>query len=179
MKYKMIRKRKRSSLTDYKKRVELLKGDRPRVVVRKSNRGVLLQLVGYQQGGDRVLTSISSNALRKYQWAPRSNIPTAYLTGLMLAQAAKKLDLKEVVLDIGLAKPGKFSVVFAAGKGAADGGLKLLNNIEFDEKRLSGAHIAEYAKSGQDFQGYGKEKFDPKTIVERFAETKKKIMENK
>ena len=176
MKYKMIRRRKRQAVTDYKKRIEMLKGDMPRVVVRKSNKGVLVQLVGYQTSGDKVLTSISSNALRKYQWAPRNNIPTAYLTGLMLAQAAKKLDVNEVVLDIGLAKPGKFSVVFAAGKGAADGGLKLLNGIEFDEKRLSGAHIADYAKSGRSFPGYDKEKFDPKTIVERFTETKKKIM---
>lgn len=171
----MIRSRRRTAVTDYKKRVELLKGDMPRVVVRRSNKGVLVQLVNYEPAGDKILTSVNSNSLRKYQWAPRSNIPTAYLTGLMLARRAKKFDVKGSVLDMGLAKPGKYSVVFAAAKGAADGGLKLLNSIEFDEKRLSGQHISDYAKSAK-FTGYEKEKFDAKRIAELFAETKKKIM---
>lgn len=180
----MVKKRRRDSLTDYSKRVALLMGNMPRIVVRKSNRSITTQIVTFEAKGDKVLTSVSSKELKKMSWEPRSNIPTAYLTGLLLAHKAKKLDLKEIVLDIGLYKPAKSSVIFAAAKGAADGGLKVLNTIEFDEKRLKGTHIAEYAKLiksdneiyKKQFSGYTENKFDVEKLDEHFETTKKKIM---
>ena len=180
MLYKTIKKRRRLALTDYRKRVALLKGDTPRIVVRKSNRGIIAQVVVFQPTGDKVLTGVSSNALRKFDWAPRSNTPTAYLTGLMLAKRAKKLNLEKLVLDIGLYKPGKSAVVFAAARGAVDGGLAVANSIAIDENRLKGAHIANYAKSakgkGHQFAAYAEQKADPEKIVETFENIKKKIM---
>ena len=68
-------------------------------------------------------------------WEPRCNIPTAYLTGLLLAKKWKG----EATLDIGLYKPVKGSVVFAAAKGAQDGGLKLGANIEIDPQGFRAA----------------------------------------
>jgi large subunit ribosomal protein L18 len=181
--YKMIKKRRRLALTDYRKRVALLMGGMPRVVVRKSNRSITMQIVAFQPTGDKVLTGITSKDLVKFNWQPRSNIPTAYLTGLALAKRAKKLELKELVLDIGLYKPGKSSVVFAAAKGAVDGGLKISNSIEFDEKRLAGAHISDYAKLiKQDNEKYKKQfsgytgGFDVEKLSEIFEAAKKKIM---
>ncbi len=181
----MIRNRRRQALTNYKKRVELLKGGMPRIVVRKSNRGILVQIISYGEDGDKVITGISSKVLKSVEWQPRSNIPTAYLTGLMLAKRAKTMKIEAVVLDIGLYKPDKASVIFAAAKGAADGGLKVLNSIEFDEKRLSGQHIAQYAKAlkakGADdykkqFSAYEESKFNAESIAETFAKAKQKIM---
>lgn len=179
---KVIKRRRAKSLTDYRKRIALLSGEMPRVVVRKSNRSVTVQIVGFQPNGDKVLAGVTSNTLRAYGWEPRSNIPTAYLTGLTMAKKAqaKNLKLGELVLDIGLNKPQKSSVVFAAAVGAVDGGLKILSAIDFDENRLKGAHIANYAKSaGKKFTGYAERGFDPEKIQESFETVKKKIMETK
>ncbi len=184
MKYRMIKKRRRLALTDYRKRTALLMGGMPRVVIRKSNRSITMQIVAFLPAGDKILTGISSNELKKFAWQPRSNTPTAYLTGLALAQKAKSLNLKELVVDIGLYKPGKASVVFAAAKGAADGGLNILNGIEFDEKRLKGAHISNYAKLikpdnkkyMKQFSAYEESKFGVENMEQLFEATKKKIM---
>ncbi|MFI5412700.1 MAG: 50S ribosomal protein L18 [Candidatus Micrarchaeales archaeon] len=184
MKYRMIKKRRRTALTDYSKRVALLMGNMPRVVIRKSNRSITLQIVNFEPAGDKVVATANSKELMKFNWAPRSNIPTAYLTGLLLASKAKKLNLNEIVVDIGLSKPQKSSVMFAAAKGVADGGLKVLNSIEFDEKRLKGSHISEYAKLiksdaetyKRQFSGYTEQKFEVEKLSENFESAKKKIM---
>jgi large subunit ribosomal protein L18 len=175
--FRMIKNRRRSSVTDYKRRIALLKSRLNRVVVRKSNRSIRMQIVEYTEKGDRILASAGSGELAAMQWQPRANIPTAYLTGMLLAKKAKGMATQEMVLDTGLYKPIKSSVVFAAAKGAIDGGLKIANNIEFDEKRLSGQHISEYAKAaGKDkFSGYRKANFDAQRMKEIFEELKKKI----
>ena len=173
-KYRMIRRRRREALTAYGKRINTLKGLKPRIVVRKSNRGITAQIVAFEPKGDKVLIGVTSNDLRSLGWEPRSNIPTSYLTGMLLAKRAKATaGAQELVLDIGIYKPQKSSVIFAAAKGAADGGLKVLNTIEFDEKRLKGGHIAEYAKSakGKQFSAYAEKKFDPSKIAEHFDPT--------
>ncbi len=184
MRYRMVKKRRRQALTDYRKRVALLMGSMPRIVIRKSNRGVTAQIVAFQPNGDRVLTGVTSSELKKLNWMPRSNTPTAYLTGLALAKKAKKLNLGEVVVDTGLYKPGKSSILFAAVRGAADGGLKVLNDIKVDEKRIRGEHISGYAKLikqnaekyNKQFSGYGSGKFVVERLDSAFDEVKKKIM---
>jgi large subunit ribosomal protein L18 len=184
MRYKMIKKRRRLALTDYRKRVALLLGNMPRVVIRKSNRGITMQIVAFEPKGDKVITGVSSKELAKYGWSPRSNTPTAYLTGLALAQKAKSHKFESLVIDIGLYKPGKASVIFAAARGAADGGLKILNNITFDEKRIKGAHISNYArlikpdnnKYKKQFSAYEEAKLNPEMLEQLFEATKKKIM---
>ena len=170
-------------MTNYKKRIAMLKGGLARVVVRKSNRAINVQIAEYDSTGDKVVTSANSRELKAFGWEPRSNIPTAYLTGLLLAKKAKDMKGKELILDIGLYRPMKGSVIFAAAKGSVDGGLSILSNIEFDAKRLSGAHISDYttkkealAKSGSQFSAYAKAGFDASKIVERFEEVKKKIL---
>jgi large subunit ribosomal protein L18 len=178
--FRAIRNRRRSSVTDYKRRIALLKSRLPRVVIRKSNRSIKMQITEYTDKGDRVLASADSKELLKMEWQPRANIPTAYLTGLLLAKKAKGMGANEngMVLDTGLYKPIKSSVVFAAAKGAIDGGLKIANSIEFDQKRLSGQHIADYAKEAGDegFAAYRKEKFEVQRMAEIFESVKKKML---
>ncbi len=175
-----IRKRRAQSLTDYKKRVELLKGRLPRLVVRKSNRSVTVQLVKYEQNGDRVLATANSAELRALNWLPHSNIPTAYLTGMLLAKKAKPMNVGKAVVDTGISKPVKFNVLFAAAKGCADNGLDVPNAIEFDEARLEGKHVAAYAATtggkGVMFSQYKKQGIDAAKIDVLFNEVKKKIM---
>jgi large subunit ribosomal protein L18 len=177
---KIRRIRRARSLTDYKKRVALLKGRLPRVVVRKSNRSVTAQLVAYEPDGDKVIASAHSRELAQLGWPPRGNIPTAYLTGMLLAKKQKANGVGRVVLDTGISKPVKSNVLFAAAKGCADGGLELINSIEFDPARLAGKHISAYAASaagqGSVFSKYRSAGIDPAKIDVLFEEVKKKIL---
>ncbi len=178
--HRHIRARKRSAKTNYKRRIALLKSGLPRIVVRRSNRRILVQAISYDRKGDMVLASAESRELAKLGWPSRANIPTAYLTGLLLAKKGKGIVKGEAVLDVGLYKPVSSSVVFAGAKGVSDGGIKLLNNIEFDEKRLSGGHISEYAKAGSkgvQFSRYSKDKIDISSIGALFESVKKKVLE--
>ena len=177
--HRHIRARRRSALTNYRKRMALLKGGLPRLVLRRSNRTITMQIISYRPDGDIVLASASSRELAKEGWPARANVPTAYLTGLVLARKARELKERRVVLDVGLYKPVKSSVVFAGAKGAADGGIEVLNGIEIDAKRLSGEHISNYAKSIKDdarqFSSYRKDKIDVSSIHTLFESVKRKI----
>jgi large subunit ribosomal protein L18 len=175
--FRNIKRRRSTSLTNYKKRITMLKSGIDRVVVRRSNRGITAQVVRFDLKGDKILSSAYSRELKAFGWAPKANIPTAYLTGFLLAQKAKGAGIEKCILDIGLYKPIKSSVVFSAAKGAMDNGMPLQGSIEVDEKRLSGSHIGEYAKSakGEVFSAYKKEGFDVSKISESFEEAKKRI----
>ena len=97
-----------------------------------------------------------------------------------MQKKAKDKNVGEAVLDIGVYKPVKYNVIFAAAKGCKDNGLKLKENIEFDEDRLNGKHISEYAKKDKEnkvqFSGYAKTKFDVSKLDEIFDSVKKKII---
>lgn len=182
---KLMRARRRRALTNYKKRIALLKSGLARVVVRKSNRAISMQIAEYGSGGDRILQSVNSKELKAFGWEPRGNTPTAYLTGLLLAKKAKgSMKDRRLVLDMGLYRPVKGSVIFAAAKGSVDGGINIVSNIEFDAKRLSGAHIAAYSIMGDalakasksQFAAYEKAGFDVSRMSERFEEVKKKLV---
>lgn len=138
--------RKREGRTDYRARLSLLKSRLPRLVVRKSNKNMLLQIVQYQPDGDKVLATATSVGLKDKGWKnATSNIPAAYLTGLLLA---KKVNIKdEIIVDIGLQVHKKGSRIYAAVKGALDGGLKIKcsENIFPSEDRISGKHIGKEA----------------------------------
>jgi len=179
MAYARIRRRRAEALTNYKKRIALLKGNIPRLVARKTNRNIILQIIDYKVEGDKVIASVNSKELKTIGWSPRSNIPTAYLSGMLLAKKAKSLSISKLVLDMGLARPSKFNVLFAAAKGCLDSGINVISNIEFDENRLSGKHIANYAKGigkeATQFSRYYKENFDPKQIDLLFEQAKGRI----
>jgi len=177
--YSRIRRRRASALTNYRKRIALLKSRMPRLVARKTNRGIILQIINYEKDGDRVIASVNSKELKTIGWSPRGNIPTAYLSGMLLAKKAKSLSIGKLVLDTGLARPSKFNALFAAAKGCSDNGINVINSIEFDENRLSGKHIASYAKSvnkeATRFSKYYKENFDPKQMDLLFEQAKNRI----
>ena len=175
--YKFKRARRKSALTDYRKRIALLKGRLPRVVVRRSNRGIVMQVVEFMPDGDKVVASVSSSALRAFGWEPRCNIPTAYLTGALLSKRVKNKNEK-YVLDIGLYRPIRNSVIFAAAKGAIDAGMGIISSIEFDESRLEGKHIEAYASSSHQASQFAelKKKADLAKLSALFGEMKKKIL---
>jgi large subunit ribosomal protein L18 len=151
--------RKKEGKTDYKKRLTLLLGNKPRLVIRKSNKGLGVQLIDYSPDGDVVLAAAHTSQLKKYGWATSmSNIPAAYLTGMLLGKRALQKKIDEAILDIGLYPSTKGSRLYAAVKGAVDAGLKVPHGEEIlpATEKLSGGHIAAYA---QKMKKEGPEKF--------------------
>ncbi len=144
--YKVSFRRRRESKTDYVKRLALLKSEKPRLVVRKTNNSTIAEVVAYSPKGDVVRAFFSSAGLTKLGWKGHTgNIPAAYLAGYVCAKKALKAEVKEAVLDIGLASPVHGSRVFAALKGAIDAGLGIPADKKVfpGDERVSGKHINE------------------------------------
>lgn len=136
--------RKRQGRTDYKKRLNLLKSGLPRLVVRTSNKNTHLQLIEYLPDGDKVIATARASELPAHGWKGNAgNMPSAYLAGVLLA---KKAAVKgDVIADIGLQKHHKGGRLYAAIKGAIDGGLSVRASQDVlpTEERVKGVHISE------------------------------------
>jgi len=161
--------RRREGKTDYYQRTRLVVADVPRMVVRKTNRHIIVQLVTAEMDGDRTLVAANSKELEQYGYkGSTSNTPAAYLTGMLFAVKAKKAQQDSAILDIGLNRATPGARVFAALKGAVDAGLDIPYGEEIlpSEDRLKGAHIAAYNKNAGDIV----------TIVEQVAAAIKKEM---
>ena len=146
--YKVKFRRRRESKTDYRKRLALLKSGKERLVVRKGNNSVTVEVVSYEPKGDKVRAFFTSVGLRKLGWKGHTgNLPSAYLAGYACGRKAVKAGVKEAVLDIGLLSPVHGSRPFAALKGAIDAGLKIPcdQNVFPKEDRIKGKHIGEQA----------------------------------
>lgn len=131
---KIDKKRKRQRKTNYTKRLILLKGKFSRLVVRKTNKYIIAQIVDSHAAKDKVLYSTNSKELLKLGWPENKkgslkSLSAGYLTGLLLGKKAK--DLKDrVILDTGLIPNTKGSRVYAVVKGFSDAGM----NIKFQEE---------------------------------------------
>lgn len=158
-----------------------------RLCVRITNTDVVTQLIYAQLSGDVVVASAYAHELPRYGVkAGLSNYASAYCTGLLLArrhltklglanlyQGAEALKGEEyhveahgegrrpfkALLDVGLARTTTGSKVFAALKGAADGGLDIPHNskrfVGYDKGKLNaevlrshllGGHVARYMR---------------------------------
>ena len=124
-----IRRRRLEAKTDYRARIDLLKSDKPRLVIRKTNRYIIMQLVETKDAQDKVLLSVISKDLLQKGW-PKDKAgslkskPAAYLTGYLLAKKAST-KIQEAILDLGLNRNVKKARIYSALKGAVDGGLKI------------------------------------------------------
>ena len=144
--FKVKFRRRRESKTNYKKRLALLKSNKLRFVVRRTNNSTICEIVEYLPKGDEVKTFYASTVLKKLGWKGHTgNLSAAYLTGYICGKKAIKTGVKEAILDIGLVTPIHGSRVFSALKGTVDAGV----TIPADEKvfpskdRISGKHINE------------------------------------
>lgn len=164
--------RKREGKTDYNKRLRIIASGKMRMVVRKTNKNVIVQMVEFNMDGDRVIVSAHTNELKKYGWkGAKRNIPASYLAGLLCGLKAKKAGIKEAVLDKGMHPAIKGSVLYAALKGAVDAGLDVPHSDDVfpSADRLAGKHIASNAVTKFT-------RFDPKEVMKNFEEVKNNIM---
>ncbi|NOX71479.1 MAG: 50S ribosomal protein L18 [Candidatus Micrarchaeota archaeon] len=185
---KVPHRRVREGKTNFRQRLELLKSEKPRFVVRRANRNMQCQVVYFDKKGDITKVSASSMELADYGWnANTGNIPAAYLTALLCAVRAKAAGIKTAVLDIGLFEGERGSRIFATLKGAIDGGLDIPHSEDAfpSEDRVNGKHIALYAEHLKKddvkryevhFSAYLKSKIDPASLPDMFASAKNKII---
>ena len=147
-------KKKRLARTNYRKRLQLLSSGKPRLVVRKTLRHILLQLVIYEEEGDKILLSANSKELLKKGWtAFTGNIPAAYLTGLLFATKIKKAGVNAMVVDTGFHTSVYGSRIYAALKGVLDGGVAINvdKKIFPSDDRIMGKHIEQHAEKSTQF----------------------------
>ena len=145
---KLDKKRRRQYKTNYSKRLVLLKGNCARLVVRKTNKYVILQLVESKNAKDKVRYSVNTKELLKHGWPKNKagslkSIPACYLGGLLLGKKSEKI--KKVILDTGLIPNTKGSRVYAVVKGISDAGIEINYNEKVlpSQDRIEGKHIKE------------------------------------
>ncbi len=138
---KTLKRRRFEHKTDYKARRTLLSSGRPRLVIRKTNRYIIAQIVVSDVARDRVIFGVSSKDLIQKGWPDSlsgslKSLPAAYLTGLMLAGKPEKT--REAILDAGLHRNVKGGRIYAVLRGAVDGGLKIPcnQNVLPNDKQL-------------------------------------------
>ena len=131
--YKTKLKRRQKGITNYGKRLELLKGEKLRAVIRISNKKVVTQIIEYVPKGDKTIINTTSMELKKYGYKGHNgNKKAAYLTGYLCGKKALKKGIKEVNPDIGLRTPVHKSGIFASIQGLIDSGIQM----NYDKKAL-------------------------------------------
>lgn len=175
--YNVDLRRRREGVTDYRQRLRLLKSGRPRLVARVSNRHVRAHVERVGQAGDETIAYASSDDLEAFGWeAPTGNLPSSYLTGVLLGRRAIDAGIGEAVLDIGLHSPTPGAKVFAVQAGAIDAGVDIPHNdaVLPDWSRNRGEHIAALAEQ-RDGELY--DDFDATDLPAHFDEVLERIME--
>ncbi|MEL9908791.1 MAG: 50S ribosomal protein L18 [Desulfurococcus sp.] len=186
--YKVPRRRRREGKTNYYKRYRMIVSGHPRFIVRKTLNYIWVQVATAKPEGDVIIAAAHSNELRKrFGWkAGTCNTPAAYLTGLLAALRALEKGIEYAVPDIGLHRPVKGAIVFAAIKAANDAGLKvpISEEVAPSEERIRGEHIASYAKILREngllekrFSRYLANGLQPEDLPSHFEEVKNKILE--
>lgn len=184
--YNLPFRRRREGKTRYGKRKRLVTSGIARFVVRPSNKHLTAQVIEARPEGDHVLVSAHSSELREFGWkGPCGNMPAAYLTGLLAGRRAKAGGVAEAILDIGLHARGPGSRIFAATKGALDGGLAIPHDkaVLPPTERVQGVHVASYSKKlssnaeayKKTFSVYLKHKLKPEDLSGHFTDVEAKI----
>lgn len=144
--------RRRENKTDYFARKKLLEGNVPRIVIRKTNRYVICQLVESREAQDKVICSADSKELVRYGWPEKTsikNIAASYLTGMLLGKKMLKLEHESAILDMGLIRSTKGNKIYAALNGVIDAGIEVPSSSEIfpKEQRIKGEHLSKDIQS--------------------------------
>lgn len=131
-----LKRRRHEARTDYRSRLELLKSNKIRAVIRKTNRYVNIQFVQSINAQDKVIVGTTSKDLLNMGWPVElsgslKSRPASYLAGLLAGKKAKD-KVKEAVLDLGMHRNISKSRIYSALKGIIDAGIK----VPHDEKIL-------------------------------------------
>jgi large subunit ribosomal protein L18 len=125
------KKRRMEGKTNYVKRKKLLENSKARIVIRKTNKYILLQFVESSAAQDKVKLTVISKELLEHGWPKEKsgslkNLGASYLTGVLFGKKAKKFEkIGKIALDTGLIASTKGSRLYAAIRGMIDSGMAL------------------------------------------------------
>jgi len=143
---KTIKRRRKENKTDYLKRLKMLKGERLRLVFRKTNRYLIVQEVESKEAQDKIVIGASSKELLKYGWPKESSgslksITAAYLVGYLIGKKIKTN--KAPIVDFGMLRVLPKTKVHAFLKGLVDAGIKVGVKTEYfpTSDRVEGKHL--------------------------------------
>ena len=145
---KSIKKRRKERKTDYMKRMNLLKSEKPRLVFRKTNKYVIAQYVLSDETLDKVEFGFSSKELLKKGFPKEmagslKSLPACYLLGYLIGKKVVKEKKEVPVMDFGMERNIHGSRIYAFLNGFVDAGVK----IKYHEKvlpakeRIEGKHL--------------------------------------
>lgn len=146
---KSMFRRRRAGITDYLKRKNLLKSQKPRIVFRKTNKHIIAQYVTSKEAKDQVVLNVNSKDLLKYGW-PRENagslksITASYLTGFLIGKKILKDKKETPIMDFGRITPVHKTKPFAFLKGLIDSGVEMKSKDEEafpEQERIEGKHL--------------------------------------
>ncbi|MAE49863.1 50S ribosomal protein L18 [Candidatus Pacearchaeota archaeon] len=120
------KRRRAEGKTDYKARLGLLKSGKPRLVIRKTNRYIIAQIVTSEQAQDKTLVRVSSKDISGFKPGQGKSRKAAYETGKALA--GKAGDVKEVIVDFGLHRVPAGGRLMSVVQGAVEAGLNIPHN---------------------------------------------------
>ena len=181
-------KRIKKHKTNYRKRSALLISRRYFITVKVSNQNVAAQILKSTAMGDIVIASAHSRELKKHGWKGSMNsLPACYLTGLLLGKKCIENRTKNAILYTG--KDRFTKRIAACIKGIVSAGVNVPVSDQSlpKESRISGQHIAEYArilKKDQEkydarFSMLLKEGLKPEDYPSHFEEIKTKVFGKK
>ena len=137
--------RKVRKRTNYPQRLKFLKSGLIRIVIRKSNKHMLVAFVETTSGRDIVLCSAKSLELKKLGYTLAcGNVVSAYLTGYLCAKKFLKMKKNaDCIVDFGLAKVREGTRLFASVSAICDSGVKVRVDYKMFPKkeRLMGKHL--------------------------------------
>ena len=127
-----LKRRRHEPKTDYGARLNLLKQRKMRVVVRRTNRYIIAQLVESEIAQDKVLKSVTSKDLLEHGWPKEmegslKSIQAAYLTGYLLGKTSKA---KHAILDMGMQRTMPRGRIYAVVKGLIAAGVAVPHSAE-------------------------------------------------
>ncbi|MFW6282839.1 MAG: 50S ribosomal protein L18 [Minisyncoccales bacterium] len=145
---KVQKRRRRENKTDYLKRLEMLKSEKPRVVFRKTNKYIIAQYIKSEEAKDKVIITIDSKKLLKYGWPKEfsgslKSLSASYLTGYLIGKQIKAKKLETPIVDIGMIQALHKTKVYAFIKGLIDSGVEIKCKEETfpEEDRIKGKHL--------------------------------------
>lgn len=143
------KRRRLENKTNYSKRLRLLEGRKPRVVIRKTNKYIIIQYVESKAAQDAIKASVTSKDLLKHGWpiakaGSLKSLGACYLAGILFGNKVKKL--VPAILDTGLIRSTKGSKIYAAVKGINETGFNLPCNEKVmpEESRIKTENLKEF-----------------------------------
>ena len=145
---KVQKRRRREFKTDYLKRLKLLKGGKPRLVFRKTNKYLIAQYTISVEAKDKIEIGFDSRDLLNYGWpkvaqGSLKSISASYLTGYLMGKKILKDKKEKPIVDFGMIHTIHKTKVYAFIKGLIDSGVEIPCKEEAfpDESRINGEHM--------------------------------------